>query len=139
MNEEQADLLVDLYNLLWNLPRDHKFDIDDWYIGDRLPKEEMTEEKIVECGYSCCAVGWAITCLPSWTAAGFHWCDRGSPEFNRGGVFKSFYENAPSTLGVTEEEFDSMFMPMTGNETTTGVRKQIARVLDAHGWMLVDV
>jgi len=158
MNKKQAGLLQDLYNMLWNLPRDHKFDITSW-IGDegasrhtldRFNESGVTEEVAVECGTSCCAVGWAAILLPSWRKLGWRFDARPAV-----GAILRRYEGDDYKLGVEDwlaEDLgiglDDVMDLFYGDHyevvdsflevTPTMVRKHIVEVMDRYGWELCD-
>lgn len=144
MKQRQANLLVSLYNLMKDLPKDHKFNIANWM--DMSKEQIHTEEQAVDCGTACCAVGWAVHMLPNWKRK-FEWearrtvWDRNTFQYDV--VSKEDRQDIGHYhLGCTEDEFDRMFCQVpTHNQRVTpkDVANQIENVLFNNGYELVDV
>ena len=148
MNRRQANMLVDLHELVLHLPKECLFDITSWAdSGINDIKGKVTKRKLIDCNTSCCAVGWGITLLPSWKAAGFKWeSDEDSifpeilPALGKGVgrvATREFDRNAKHILGVTSYQWCQMFIDGTGSYgdvTVEDVAERIRNVLDAYDW-----
>lgn len=134
MNKKQKILFVDLINLLLNLPEDHKFHIGTW-------TTYPTEEENVECGTTCCAVGWGILMLDSWKEAGIYFSDNRSflPTPSYRGMYLRSASVLKEALGITGSQFSYMFLqegnyPDVGNISKEDVVDHIQEVLEQHGY-----
>lgn len=155
MNKTQANRFTDMYNMLANLDKKHKFNILSWTDAEQINKRnghKLTEKEVVGCGTTCCAVGWAALMLPSWNQ--FSLKNLGHyPELHfKNNLWLKDVEDAEELylhLGITEDEFDDLFLgeyyvnafsPIKyyADIKPKHVMKKIKDVLDSYGWELVD-
>lgn len=139
MTQRQANMMADLGNLMQNLPKDHEFNINTWSEG-----RPTNEKDAVDCGTACCAVGWGCLILKSWHRAGLS-LDGGVPFFNENYFYGiGRHDLVPKIFGMSEEEFDHMFMPDAYNVisyrvTPKMVARRIWSLLAKKGYDVVEV
>jgi len=95
-------------------------DIDYWYeddVGSRERGIAPSVQEAVECGSSCCAVGWAVLMLPSWQEEGFYLV-RGNTyvDIKHKTITDSVTAGSPpaafmlsTALGITRSQVDYLF------------------------------
>jgi len=149
MKIKHKNMMVDCLNMLYSLDKKHKWNYNYW-------AARATEKESVDCGTSCCAVGWSIQMLASWQEEGIHLStqDDGPTYFP---LYKGrmLYNESEEALGISRDEFNYAFMGSTlpdiddtamsclpglpGSLTIIQVAKRVTKVLERHGYEVYEV
>jgi len=130
--KKHANLLAELVEMLLNLESNQIFNINHWVNNGT---SDTTKDEAIECGFACCAVGWAVLSLDSWKKV-FSISNVGSIHIN-GNEYAGYVEIA-KFLGITRQESFKLFSPMAYKTKVTPkvVINRIHEVADNNGYIL---
>ena len=122
MNTER---LLELLKLLDTIPNDN-LDLNTWAFENI---EDRSQQQLIDCGTTCCAVGWACS-HPPFIDAGLHWSHKREPmpaylEHSSWDAVKAFFEinNVVATWLFSEYSYPSEY-------SIEDVRKRIGDLLE---------
>ncbi len=145
MNQKQANILTELWNLLDTLDtKKYKFNLETWIDKDNFRNnfgdKDFNKKDIISCGTTCCAVGWAALLLPSWQKH-IKFNVTGDLYILNNKEYDTLY-GLSEFLGVSTYYIKSMFFPNqyfknVNNITKKNVCKRIEEVLNRYNYDLV--
>jgi len=138
MEQIQANRLIGVLNMLETLPKQARFNINNWANGaGRTSKPTL--KKAMNCGTSACAVGWAVLLVPAWRKQfnfrGQALATADRPRYEMG--LHETYEAVGEFVGLNMGESQYLFAPDTysfGTVTPAMVAERIINTLDDHGY-----
>ena len=122
MNTER---LSELLKMLGTIPNDN-LNLSAWAFEDI---EDRSQKQLINCGTTCCAVGWACS-HPPFIDAGLHWSHRDEPvpaylKHSSWDAVEAFFEinNAVATWLFSEDSYPSKY-------SIKDVRKRIKKIIE---------
>lgn len=137
MNQAQANRLVQLMNIVEQIPENH-FNLNHWADDDHS-HDKKDLNTAIDCGTSACAVGWAVIGVPVWKRH-FILTEDGDLEVRKNNeTTEGIFAEVGKFLGIEESEANWLFDPSSYIEpasliTPKQVVKRCAETLNEGGF-----